>query len=158
MDHVVCRVLKTFFIHEGFFIELFTGTESGEFDLDVFIWDVAGHTDHVFGKVEDLHGLSHIEDEDLAALGIGSSLKHKSYRFRNSHEETDDVRVCDRDGTTRFDLLLEKRDDRTMRTQDVAKANGYKRGLGVLCHGLDDHLTDPFGSTHDVRRVDGFIR
>ena len=107
MDHFVLRIGKAFLIHEDFFVKFFTRSQTGKFYLDIFIRNVAGHTDHVFGKVEDLHGLTHVEDENLATFGISASLKNEANCFRNGHEEADDVRVRDCNGTARFDLSFE---------------------------------------------------
>ena len=59
--------------------------------------------------------------------------------------------------STGFDLPLKERNDRTMGTKDVAETNCYERRLGILRHGLDDHLADALGCTHDVRGVDCFV-
>ena len=126
MDHFILSIGKTFFIHEDFFVKLFTRSQTSEFDFDVFIRNKAGHADHVPGEVEDLHRLAHVEDEDLAAFGVGTGLKDKTYRFWNRHEEADDVRMCDRDRTTGFDLLFKERNNRAVRTKNVAKADRYK--------------------------------
>ena len=144
MDQCILGIGKTFFIHEGFFVELLPRSQTGEFDLDIFIRDEAGHTDHVFGEVEDLHGFAHVEDENLTALGISTRLKDEAYCFRNGHEEADDVRVSDSDRATGFDLSFEQRNDGTVGTQDISEAYCHERRLGILCHGLDDHLTDAF--------------
>ena len=157
MNHFVLRISKTFLIHEDFFVELLARSQAGEFDLDIFIRNEAGHADHVLSEVENLHGFAHVENKDLTTLSIGTCLKDEAYRFWNGHKEADDVRMRDRDRTSSFDLLLEEWDDRAVGTQDIAETNGYERRLGILRHSLDDHLTDALGCTHNVCGVDRFI-
>ena len=45
-------------------VELLARARADELDLDV---GLPGEADHVLGQLDDLHGLAHVEDVDLAA-------------------------------------------------------------------------------------------
>src|SRR5687767_924677 len=59
-------------------------SNAGENDVYVLIRRQTREPDHVFGKVEYLHGLTHIEDEYLAAGSESAGLQHELRRLRNS--------------------------------------------------------------------------
>ena len=110
MDEVVWSFLHAFFGHQLFFVKLFAWAETSVGDFDVYIRGVAGKLDQVSGKGVDLYRGSHVQDEDLAAFGVGSCLEDKAYGLRDSHKVADDVRMCDGDRAAFFDLALEQRD------------------------------------------------
>ena len=61
-------------------------------------------------------------------------------------------------GTTLGDLFLEQRDHAAVAPQYITEPDRHIIGPGVAVHGLDQHLTEPFGSTHDIRGVYRLIR
>jgi hypothetical protein len=50
-------------------------TQADLLDVDVHIRFIPGQTDHLFGQIEDLDGLTHVKDEDLPAFGVHGGLK-----------------------------------------------------------------------------------
>ena len=88
-----------------------------------------GQADHFPRKVQDLHRLSHIEYEDLAALCVGAALENQVHCLRYGHEITDDIRVRHSHRTAVLDLLAEDRDDAAVAAQHVAEADGSILGL-----------------------------
>src|SRR5664280_641412 len=48
--------------------QLFAGAHAGKDDLDVLAGSQSGEVNHVAREVDDLHGLAHVQDEDLAPL------------------------------------------------------------------------------------------
>ena len=153
VDLTVCRILHPLFIHQHFFIKLLARTKTGKHDLDVFTDLVTGELDQVLGKIQNLHRFSHIKDENLTALCIGSCLKDQRHRLRNRHKVTDDVGVCHGHRTTGRDLLLEQRNDASVGAKNISKADRNKVALIMTVEYLNDHLTDTFRGTHDVGRI-----
>ncbi len=158
-------------IVEDFLIELLALAEPGELYLDI-----GGMAEgyHALGKVDDLDGLAHIEDEDLAAMAHGACLEDEFAGFGDEHEVADDIGMGDGDGTAFLDLLTEEGDDGAVGAEDVAEAGGDELGDGgaaiglgegdagsALCDGFVERLAvdlaDTLGATHDIGGVDGFV-
>lgn len=159
VDQLIRCIRHALFTHEKLLVELLAWAETYVLDLDVYIRGQSGESDEVPGHVVDLHRLTHVEDEDLAALRVVRRLEHQGDSLRDGHEVADDPLVGDGHRTTLRDLLLEERDDRAVGAEDVTEADRDEVGLRVLpVHHLYDHLTDTLRGTHDVRRVHGLIR
>lgn len=126
VDEVVWSFLHAFLGHQLFFVELFAWAEAGVGDFDVYIRGVARKLDQVSGKGVDLYRGSHVQDEDLAAFGVGSCLEDKAYGLRDSHKVADDVRMCDGDRAAFFDLALEQRDHASVAAQNVSESYSYE--------------------------------
>ena len=131
VDEFVIRLGEALLGHELLFIELLARAEAGILDFDVHIRLQTGETDHVAGQGVDLHRGSHVEDEYLAPVGVGTGQHHKAHRFGDGHEVADDIRVGDRDWAAFFNLLLENRNDRAVGAQDVPEADGDELGLHI---------------------------
>ena len=158
VDQLIRCIRHALFTHKELLIELLARAETYVLDLDVDIRGQSGESDEVPGHVVDLHRLTHVEDEDFAALRVVRRLEHQGDGLRDGHEVADDTLVGDGHWTALRDLLLEERDDRAVRAEDVTEADRDEVGLRVLpVHHLDDHLTDTLRGTHDVRRVHGLI-
>ena len=54
-------------------------------------------------------------------------------------------------------LILEKRDNRAVRAEDIAESDGNKLGIRMLVVGLDYHLADTLCRAHDIRGIDSLI-
>src|SRR5262249_4476713 len=66
--------------------ELLTGAQAGEADVDVLVGSVAREPDHVDREIEHAHGLTHVEEEDLAAPAADAGMEDEMDRLRNQHE------------------------------------------------------------------------
>src|SRR5262245_26549704 len=55
---------------EKLLIELLPGPEAGIYNLYVRMRLVAGELDHALGEIGDTHGFAHVENHDLAAIGL----------------------------------------------------------------------------------------
>ena len=109
MDQVVGRLLQAFLRHQLLLVELFSRTQAGIHDLNVLVRAIAGQPDQVPRQHIDLHRLTHIQDEYLAAFGVAARLQHKAHRLRNGHKIADDIRMRHGNGAALSDLLLEQR-------------------------------------------------
>lgn len=159
VDQLVRCIRHALFVHEELLVELLTWAETYVLDFDVYIRGQSGEADQVPGHVVDLHRLTHVEDEDLAALRVVRRLEHQGDGLRDGHEVADDALVGDGHRTALRDLLLEERDDGAVGAEDVTEADRDEVGLRVLpVHHLYNHLTDTLRGTHDIRRVHGLIR
>ena len=159
VDQLIRCIRHALLVHEELLVELLTWTETYVLDLDVYIRGQSGESDQVPGHVVDLHRLTHVEDEDFAALRVVRRLEHQGDGLRDGHEVADDTLIGDGHRPPLRDLLLEERDDGTVGAEDVTEADRDEVGLRVLpVHHLDDHLTDTLRGTHDVRRVHSLIR
>ena len=186
MDEVVVGLPEALLLHQLFFIELFTRAQTGILDSDIHIRPEAGELDEVAGEGVDLHRRAHVEDKDLAAVGIGAGLHDKRDSLLDGHEIADDIGMGDRDGAALLDLFFKDGDDRAVGAQDIAEAHshelgpcmlkglcrdgvvgrgmGEKRGnrvclagLDLFIKGLDDHLAEALAGAHDVGGVDGLV-
>ena len=97
-----------------FLVELLSRTESHIFYLYVLAQLQPGKGNHLLCKVVYLHGLAHVEDEDVVALSHRRGLQHERAGLGDGHEVADDTGVGDGDGTALGYLLLEERDDRAV--------------------------------------------
>ena len=111
VDELVLGLLQALFGHKLLFIELFAGAETGVFDPDVHVGLEAGKADQVAGQGVDLHRGAHVEDEDLAPMGIGTGQHHEAHGFGDGHEIADDIRMGDRNRAAFFNLPPENRND-----------------------------------------------
>ena len=120
-DLLVERGFGVLLSGEHLLIEFLAGTQTGVLDLNILR---TAEENHALGKVGNLHGLAHVEDENLTTVAHGASLEDELAGLRDEHEITDDFRIGDGDGTAFFDLTFEERDDGAVGAQDVAKAGG----------------------------------
>ena len=131
VDELVVGLGEALFGHEFFLIELLAGAEAGIDDLDVHIRFQAGEADHVAGQCVDLHRATHVEDEDLAPVGIGAGQHHEAHGLGDGHEVADDIRVGDRDGAAFLNLPLEDGDHGAVGAKDVSEADGHELGFHI---------------------------
>ena len=111
---------------EQLFVELLAGPQSRELDVNIFRIAQPREHDHVFGEVDDLHRIAHIEDQHISRRADSPSLDDQLDRFGNRHEEPLHIGMRDRDRPPAFDLLAECRDDAAHRVQHIAEANRDK--------------------------------
>ena len=161
-NELVLSLLEAFLVHETLLIELLARTQTGVDDLDVHVGLVACKLDEVPRHVVDLHGLAHVEHEDLAALCVAGALQHQAHGLGDGHEEARDARVGHRDGAALCNLLLEQRHHRSVGAQYVAKAHGHvvrvlAQGIRATVHHLHHHLAQALARAHHVGGVHGFI-
>ena len=126
VNEVIGGGAQAFFTHELFFIELFAGAQAGVGDLNIHIGSQTGQTDQISGQGVDLHRGTHIQNEDLTAVGVGTCLKHQGSSLGDGHEVADDVGMGDSDGAAPGDLVLEPGDDRAVTAQHIAESNCHK--------------------------------
>lgn len=117
---------------EHLLIELLARTQTGVLDLNILR---TTEEDHAFGEVGNLHGLAHVEDEDLTTVAHGASLEDEFAGLGDEHEITDDFRISDGDRTALFNLTFEERDDRAVGAKNVAKAGGNELRVSPLWGG-----------------------
>ena len=55
-------------------------------------------------------------------------------------------------------LLLEQGDDAAVTAQYITEPYCHIIGPGIAVHGLDQHLAETFGSSHDIRGVYRLVR
>ena len=131
VNELVVGFRKALFGHELLFIELLAGAEAGIDDFNIHIRLEAGKADHVAGQGIDLHRGAHVQDEDLAPVGIGAGQHHEAHGLGDGHEVADDIRVGDRDRAALLNLLPEDGNDGTVGAQDVAETDGDELGFYV---------------------------
>ena len=115
-------------------------------------------------EVCDSYWLAHVEDEDFSSVSDGSCFEYESAGFRYEHEVAYDVGVCDGDGSSLLYLFAEEWYDGSVGSEYVAESCGDELcGAcdGVLLDGFVEALyvdfAEPFGASHDVGGVDGFV-
>lgn len=132
VDQVVVGLSEAFLRHQLLLIQLLPRAQAGVLDLDIYIRLIAGEADEVSGQGVDADRASHVQDEDLSAMGVGAGQKDETYGLRDRHEVPDDVRVGDGHRAAFGDLLFKDRDDRAVAAKDIPEADGHKLGLNIL--------------------------
>lgn len=158
-DLLVERRLGILLSGEHLLIEFLTGTQTGVLDLNILR---STEEDHALGKVGNLHGFAHVEDEDLATVAHGASLEDELAGLGDEHEVTDDFRIGDGDGTSLFDLTFEKWDNGAIRAEDVAKAGGDELrvrplGGGFKCSRAAFKTFNVLRTFKSLRRLRGLL-
>ena len=151
-------------VGEKLFVKFLAGPESGVLDHDVLIRGETGQGDHAPGHLVNLHGLPHVEHENLVPGAHGGGLHHQAAGLGDGHEEARDIRMRHRDGAALGNLLPEAGNHGTVRAQHIAEAGGDEAGLPrhlPALHGqaqaLDIDLCQALGAAHDVGGVHSFI-
>src|SRR5918992_474029 len=93
------------------FVKLLARPHADELHFDVASGLLAGKANHVMREVDDLYGLSHVEDVDVAALSDRAGLDDELDGLRDRHEEAGHLRVRHGDGAAARDLAAKERDD-----------------------------------------------
>lgn len=98
---------------------------------------------HALGKIDNLDGFAHVEDEDLASLAHGACFKYKAASLWDEHEVADDVGMGNFDRTAILDLLAEDRNNASVAAEDVAETSGDELGgLLMVVESLTVDFTD----------------
>ena len=119
-------------VGEYLFVEFFAWAKAAVLNLDVNVRRETGESDHAAGKVVDLDGFSHVEDEDLVACGHCRSFHHEAAGLRDGHEEACDLRMSNCHRTSLCNLLTEAWDHGAVGAEDVTEASGDKAGLSCF--------------------------
>lgn len=149
IDTVPFGGLVIFLVQKKLFIELLAGAQTA---VDNFFPAGAVEADHLFRQVFDFDRLSHVQDEELSALGNGYRLENQGSCLGDRHEKADDVRMGDSDRSALFNLLFEDGNDRSVGAQDVSEADRHEFGF-VLGNRGDDDLRQALAGAHDVGGV-----
>src|SRR5690606_36892800 len=107
---------------EEFFEEFFAVAEAGEDDVDVLAGFESGEKNHLLREVEYADGLSHVEEEDLAAVAHDRGFEDELTRLGNGHKVARDFRMGDGNWTALIDLFLKNGDNGSVGAQDVSEA------------------------------------
>src|SRR4029077_19706221 len=107
-------------------LQLFPWPETGENNLDIFLWSETAQTDHLRSEVDNFDRFPHIQHEDVAALSQCEGFQNQAHRFGNSHEKTRNFGMgyCHR--TASSNLPGEGWNYAAGRAEHVAKANSAK--------------------------------
>ena len=120
-DLLVERRLGILFGGEHLLVEFLARTQAGVLNLNILR---STEEDHALGEVGNLHGLAHVENEDLTSVAHGAGLEDELAGLGDEHEITDDLWIGDGDGTALFNLTFEEWDDGAVGTEDVTEAGG----------------------------------
>ncbi len=109
---------------------------------------------HAPRKIADADGLTHVEHEDIAAVGHGAGLNHELRRLRNGHEVADHLGMGHGHRAARFDLLVEQGHHRPRGGQYVAESHHAKARLAAATmQPLQHDFGEALGRAHDVGRI-----
>ena len=103
-------------------IEFLTGTEAGVLYHDVLVGDEAGKLNHATGHIGYLDALTHIEDENLVAIGHRGGFHNEAASLGDGHEEAGDILMRNRNRTALGNLLAETGDNGAVGAEDVAES------------------------------------
>ena len=111
MNKLVVRGPESLFVHKQFFVQLFTGTQTGIFYHYILIRHISRKAYEISRHIVNAHGIAHIQNKNLAAVSIIRCLKHQRHRLRYGHKMSDYVFVGNGYGTSVGDLLFEQRNN-----------------------------------------------
>ena len=156
-DEAVVGLVEVFGLDQKLLVEFFAGAQAGFHDFDAL---GAHEADHVFGKVQDLHGLAHVKHEQFAVPGHGPRREHQLAGLGYGHEVSYDSLVGNGHRAALLDLLSEKRNHASGTSEYIAEPRGTVFGLalGVCAGALDQHLAHPLGGAHDIGGVHRLVR
>lgn len=157
-DFFVFGTGGAFFAGQEFFVEFFSGAESGVDDFYIPARGQAVKPYEVFGHVVDFYGLAHVEEEYFAPFGLTASLQYELNGFGDGHEEAGHFLVRDGDGAACGNLFFKERYDAAAAAEYVAESHGDEFGLAVLVDFLQHEFCRTLGRAHDASRVYGFVR
>ena len=145
-----------FAVVDQLFLQLLTGAQSGENDLDVLVGLEARQPDHLARQVDDAHGATHLEEIGPARLAGGGRLQDQLAGLGDGHEVPGDLGIGDRHRPAARDLLPEQRNDAAARAQHVPEAHDHEpaRPWGEA---LEDQLGSALGCSHHAGRSDGLV-
>src|SRR5215831_858703 len=142
-----------------FLDQLLSGTQTGEMNVDVLIWHLAGEANHVLREIDDPDRLAHIENKNLRALAAGRCLENERHGFGDGHEIAACLWVGDFDGSARGNLRLEDRNHAAVAAEHVAETHGHaSRADAVRAAGGDDSFAHALGRAHHTDRIDRLVR
>ena len=121
--------LKSLLVHKKLLIKFLSRTQACVYDIHIHSQRVTGKSDKVLGKVINLNRLTHIKYKYLSSLSIGSCLKHQRNCLRNCHKISYNIRVRNRYGTSRFNLLLKQRYNASVTSKNIAESYSYIIGF-----------------------------
>ena len=140
-------------------VELLARRRPDHLDRDLAPGLLAGEADHVLRQVHDPHGLPHVEDVDLPALGDRTGLDDELHGLGDRHEEPGHLRVGHRHRAAPGDLAPEDRDHGARRAEDVAEPHRHEPGRDVrpVPPRLDDPLAERLRLAHDRLRIRSLV-
>ena len=106
--------------------EFFAGAQAGELDVYVLVGFEAVEADQLFGDVNDMHRLAHVEDEDLPALPQNGCLKHQRHRLGDGHEVALHLRMRHRQRAAVLKLVEKERQHASPAAEHVSEAHRDK--------------------------------
>src|SRR5687767_11697032 len=113
------------FIREAqVFADLFSRSKTYEFDFDVLPNFESVELGEVTSKVDDPHGISHVEYERVTRPSHHRSLKNKLHGLRNRHEIAGHSRIRDRNRSPAGELLPKQWYDAAATTENIAESHG----------------------------------
>ena len=148
------RGLGAFQLIQHLLVEFLTWTQSRKLNLYVL---GPRQVNHTLGQVSNLHRFTHVEDENLTAMALGTSLQHQFTSLWYQHEESDDIRMSHGQRTSILNLFTEQRNHRTIRTQHITESRGHKLGLYLLVQRLHIDLTDTLRTAHHIGGVHSLV-
>src|SRR6185437_5788968 len=118
---------------------------------------VSRQADHAAGQVHHLNRLTHVENEDFAALAHDRRLQHQLHRLGDGHEVTGDVAVRDCHRAAFANLLFEDRDHAAVAAQHIAETHRHETSTALMVKSENNHFRQPLGYAHHVGGLYGFV-
>ena len=138
-------------------VQPLTRTRPDDLDCDVLAGAMSRKADHLASKVDDLDGLAHVEQEDLAFFRHGARLQHETDRFLDRHEVARHLRIGHGDRTALDDLTEERRYDAAPTPENVSEPNRGERQAVLGPDGQYDELRGAFARAHHRAGLRGFV-
>ena len=156
-DLLVIGGYRIFVVAADLLVQLLARAGAAELYLYVLLGTQAGEQDQVSRKIYNFNWLAHVEHEDLISFTHRGGLQHQLRRLGDGHEISLHIRVSDRHGSTRRDLLLEDRHYTAIAAKHISEAHG-----DIFCIRLrqrrNEHFCDPLCRSHYAARMYGLVR
>ena len=104
-----------------FLVELLARTQTRKLNLDIL---GTGELDHALGKVGNLHGFAHVENEDFTTIALRASFEHQLTSLGNEHEEANDTFVSNSYRAAVLNLFAEQGNDTSVGSQHITETCG----------------------------------
>ncbi len=126
-DLGMVRDLHPLVVIQQLFVQLLPFSQAGKLNLNVLPYLFARKLNHALRQVHNLHRTAHIKNIHFPSIPHDPCFQYQLAGFGDGHEVARDVGVGHRQKASIRELLLEERNYRSIRTQDISKRVVMKR-------------------------------
>lgn len=138
-DEVVVCFTKVFGLDKKLLVELFSGAKPCFYDINIDVRAEVREADNTLGKLDDPDGLTHIKNEEVAAVCHSARLHNEAGCLGYGHKVSYYTLIGNGKRAALCDLALKEGNDRAVRAKNVTKPYRGK-GAPAIRTALHHHL------------------